>query len=387
MCEKLARGLAYVGFFLMPAFSLLRVYRNLSVSDVLIGGAFLLLLASQPRRALFAILRNPLNLPVAIFLVGFLATFVISEVGAEQTMESLFSLTQLLFCIYAMTTVLFLCNVDAALAAIATSTAVLGVAAVLFLSGILGVGAFLHLWGRLSIRGLEPNQAARVFFVGVVIMCFRWKKLRSWIFSGATVTCWLATVSRSGLLAFGSLVIPLFRRRPLFSLVAIGGACCCALLLSVGGTFSPLAGYTQGIAGAVQLADYSTIDRLHQYRDGVEMMAQSPLVGRGMGVYPQGVAAVHNVFLGMQVEIGLLGLLSFLLMYVIVFRIARGLESGFGMLNVLLVGTVLFDFFMAPTQNRLFWLPFSLVLALYLQRLAGPGHRPPSTHASTSTTR
>jgi O-antigen ligase len=247
----------------------------------------------------------------------------------------------------------------------------LSIAGALLVTRLFDIGSARIMWGRLSIAGVEPNVAARVFFVGAVIMCFRWRRLAAWALSSVTIFCWLLTFSRSGLLAFGALALPASRRRFVLA-AAVAGTVSCALLLLPGGPSNVIATYAGRVADTVHLADYNTTSRVEMVQRWGEQMSQNPLVGTGMGILPEGVLTIHNAFLGIGAELGLLGMLSLLSMYAIVWGLALKLERGFGMLNVLVVGTIAFDLFMSVSQNRIFWFPLSLVLALYLKQLASP---------------
>lgn len=375
---KLARNLAYIGFLFMPALYL-RLYRNFSLSDAFIVASFLLFITANPSKVLFAVSKNPLNVPFFIFFIG----FSLSTVFADQMIEAFFGLAQLLFGIYVVTTLIFLCNTKVVLAMIATSVALHSVLAILFLAGILDIG-IIALTGagfRLTIGDVEPNVAARVFFVGATIMFFSHSKVKWFLLKWLTVLAILATFSRSGFLALISLFAGVLRKK-LHVFLAAGMIVMLLIAFTPIGDISPIKTYTGRIVDALHLADYNVRARLFMITRGVEIVAETYLIGTGMNNRPADVGGVHNMMVGAAVETGIFGLFGLLAMYLIIFKIARSLERKFGMLTVMVVGTFLFDMFMSFSQNRIFWFPFSLVLAMYLQRLHF-SHKYTSAKAST----
>lgn len=362
---KVGRNLAYIGFLLMPALYL-RLYENFTLSDAFIAASFLVFITASPSRALFAVSHNPLNIPFFIFFIG----FSLSTVFADQPIESFFALAQLLVCIYVVTTLIYLCNTKTVLAMIAVSVAIHSILAVLFLTGILDIGVITMPFSRLSIGDVEPNVAARVFFVGAAIMFFVHNKIKPFVFAFGwlTILAILATFSRSGFLALLTLFAGMYPKRLILALVAAVIAIILMAFTPVG-AIDPINAYTGRIMDALHLADDSTRERLFMIGRGLEVLVETWLIGVGMNIHPVDVGAVHNVFVNVAVETGLFGLIGYLLIYFVIVKISRSLEKGFGMLTVMVVGTIVFDMFMSVSQNRIFWFPFSLVLALYIQRL------------------
>jgi O-antigen ligase len=360
---RLGRNLAYIGFLLMPVLYL-RLFRNFTLSDAFILASFLIFVIANPSRVLGVVSKNPLNVPFFIFFIG----FSLSILFADQPTESFFALVQLLFCIYIVTTLIYLCNIKTVLAMIAVSVAIHSILAVLFLAGLLDIGVITMPFSRLSMGDVEPNVAARVFFVGAAIMFFSHSKVKTFIFRWLTVFAMLATFSRSGFLALIPLFAGISRKKPILFLAAAVIVIILVAFTPVG-AIGPINAYIGRIMDALHLADANTRDRLFMIERGLEILAETWLIGVGMNNHPIDVGAVHNVFVNVAVETGIFGLIGYLLIYFVIFKMSRSLEKRLGMLTVMVVGTFLFDMFMSVSQNRIFWFPFSLVLAMYLQRL------------------
>jgi O-antigen ligase len=231
-------------------------------------------------------------------------------------------------------------------------------------------------FSRLSIGDVEPNVAARVFFVGATIMFFSYNKIKWSLLKWVTVLAMLATFSRSGFLALISLFVGILRRKLAFFFITVIVVIILVAFTSIG-DIRPISIYTGRIMDALYLADNNTRMRLFMDIRGVEIFAETWLIGVGMNNYPIDVGAVHNVLVNVAAETGIFGLIGYLLIYFTIFKVSRLLEKGFGMLTVMFVGTFIFDMFMPLSENRIFWFPFSLILALYIQQLHVP-HRLPA---------
>jgi hypothetical protein len=79
---KVGRGLAYIGFLLMPALYL-RIWRNFNFSDIFFIAAFFIFITTYTSQALFAVVKNPLNIPLFIFFLGFSLSLMVSEQPIE----------------------------------------------------------------------------------------------------------------------------------------------------------------------------------------------------------------------------------------------------------------------------------------------------------------
>jgi len=363
---RLARLLAYVGFFLMPMFSFTRLYKNLSLSDAFLCLALLVFLASRPKKTVRSLLRNPATGPVLLIVVGAGLSLLSEGASGPAIADTLTIGGQLLFSVYALTTLLFFCRVRIALAMIALSTGFLSTLAMLFLAGLLNLGVITMPFSRLSLASIEPNVAARVLFIGTTIAFFRFRGVLWFALRWFGVAGMLATFSRSGFLALSALIVGAARRGRLLVLAGFVSLIGIVFFAPVGAQ-TEIGTYLSRIHGALHLTDYNTIMRVDQISGGLRLLAASDYLGIGLGNYPDVVGAVPNTFFGMGVEAGLLGLVGYLLLYLSFFKLTNRLEHEFGMLHVLFLGTLAFDMFMTLSTPRICWLPVSLVFALYLK--------------------
>jgi len=364
---KTGRILAYIGFLLMPALYL-RLWLNFTLSDAFLLAAFFIFMTADARRVLFAIVKNPLNLPLLIFLLG----FSLSAMFSEQPIECFFALIQLLFCIYIVTTLLYLCNVKRVLKMVVITVAIHAILLVLFAAGILDIGLIKQGWGniRISFGDVEPNIAARVFFIGLVIMIFSLRgRVWLWLKVGTLFSA-LASISRTGLIALVFLFVAKWRLRMVILTVVL------AVLMVGLMEYAPavrgvslIRSYTFRISNLLNLSQQSGQQRLYMYTEGPKLFfTKYFFVGTGMD-NESIVGHAHNVMLSVAIGNGIFGLIGYLLMYGVVLVIAWSLERKFGMLMALVLGTFVFDMFMPVSENRIYWFPFSVTLAVYLQRL------------------
>jgi len=364
---KVGRGLAYIGFLLMPALYL-RLWGNFNLSDIFILAAFFIFLTHYPSQALFAVVKNPLNIPLFIFFLG----FSLSLMGSEQPIESFFALIQLLFCIYIVTTIIYFCDIKRVLQMIVITIALHAILLILFMIRILDVGIIKQGWGniRLSFGNIEPNIAARVFFIGFVIMIFSLHS-RWWLWLKiVTLFSTLATVSRTGLLAL--VILFICKWKFVATILAI------VLMVIIFGlveyvppaiNISIIHSYIFRISNLLHMSGGSAIQRIYTYTEWPKLFfGKYFFVGTGMD-NSSILGHVHNVMISVAIGNGIFGLIGYLLMYVIILVVAWSLERKFGMLMALVLGTFVFDMFMPVSENRIYLFPFSLTLAMYLQRL------------------
>ncbi|MDO8601651.1 MAG: O-antigen ligase family protein [bacterium] len=194
------------------------------------------------------------------------------------------------------------------------------------------------------------------------------------------------TFSRSGwasaALAMVILLIPAFRQ----SMRAAGRFL--ALLLIMAGAlyyfFSPLIIARTGLSASEPSVSY----RVEYTKIGVEQLTSSPLIGVGIGSQVQEAIEkgryashgmtrawesqpVHNLYLLIAVEIGVIGALSFIaFLAIVMWRLTRNksFESGFAL--SLLVGLLffgLFDHFLWDLQagKMMLWVAIAIALASY----------------------
>ena len=365
---RIGRGLAYIGFLLMPALYL-RLWRNFNFSDIFFLAAFFIFITTYTSQALFAVVKNPLNIPLFIFFLGFSLSLMVSE----QPIECFFALIQLLFCIYIVTTIIYFCDIKRVLQMIVITIALHAILLILFMVRILDVGIIKQGWGniRLSFGNVEPNIAVRVFFIGFVIMIFSLHS-RWWLWLKiVTLFSALATVSRTGLLAlvilfigkwkFVATVLAIVLMVIIFGLVEYVPP---AININI------IHNYFVRISNLLHMSGESELQRMYMYTEGpILFFGKYFFVGTGMD-NSSIVGHVHNVMISVAIGNGIFGLIGYLLIYVIILVVAWSLERKFSMLMALVLGTFVFDMFMPVSENRIYWFPFSLTIAVYLQHLS-----------------
>ncbi len=169
---------------------------------------------------------------------------------------------------------------------------------------------------RLKAQGLidDPNDFAQMLLVTVSLSFIWWSRkwLTNILFVLAPASILLYAVylthSRGALVAIVVMVAVAFRRRlRLLGSVTLAAAMAIALLLS---KFT--GGREVGMTGGA--------DRLDLWSDGWEMFKQSPLYGHGFGSYVDTMnIAPHNSVILVAVELGLIGLVVWVSIFVLSF--------------------------------------------------------------------
>lgn len=330
-------------------------------------GSFIVFFIVNRSRVIFSIRKNPLNIPLFVFFLG----FCVSAIFAERPLESVFALIQLLFCIYILTTVIYLCDTKKILQMIVITTVIHVIILILYLAEIVDVGLITRKWHlRPSFGNVEPNIAARVYFIGLIIIIYLLRN-KIWFFLkiGALFSI-LITVSRTGLLA----LFMIFTSKWKFGKVLFAAI----LFIIIVGLFVNVPDsididivrhYTTRVSKLVHMTGLSAQERFYMYTEGpILFFEKFFLVGTGMD-NPSPVSHAHNVMISVAIGNGVFGLIGYILMYILILLIAWSLERRFGLLMVLVLGTMIFDLFMPVSENRIYWFPFSLTLGVYLKRL------------------
>ncbi len=174
-------------------------------------------------------------------------------------------------------------------------------------------------WGRLSVSAADhPNHFGLVCF-SILGAVFAW---RSWsvrlVVSGLMIAMITAAESRASLVSAivtmtVFIALELKNRKAVLTAIVAGGIMCSAVLLS-------LDQLTSAVSSALNLQDqYRGIDsglsgRVDLWRAGIDIFLEHPLLGIGfrlqneaLPIKFQAAGAVHNGFLGVLVEVGLLG--------------------------------------------------------------------------------
>ncbi len=215
--------------------------------------------------------------------------------------------------------------------------------------------------------------------------------LRRWYPVVAMALAAVLSISRSALiaslLALVLLAASWSRTRRLIGAAAVLGLGS-AVFLTIPGLLGALLGLFTGIGD-----DSSAQSRSGSYAIAAEFIARSPLVGRGLFTFQPRYRILDNQYLGLMIDVGALGLMSFVALIVAGLWCARAVrrhtaeaytrevaQSLVGSIAAGASGLALFDGFSFPMSAGLFFLILGLSGALW--RLARSS--PPSGLASTS---
>ena len=222
----------------------------------------------------------------------------------------------------------------------------------------------------------------------------KWKKLGAWAV-GLGFIAMLSTQSIGGLVAFACVVVLAifcFVRVWGMRLLLLGGACATAIGFYIAHeTLNPShVGVSVG---------YDTATRFMLWDTAWNLFVQSPIIGIGWGNFvgtygsyisfiPADVFDVHNLYLQLLAETGIVGFAAF---FVLMYRATRDAQRqlrstradldralGFGVLGAILTvlvhGNVDFLFRVSPQFSTLFWMLLALLLASAgLKGRDGPG--------------
>lgn len=241
---------------------------------------------------------------------------------------------------------------------------------------------------RLTSTSVDPNSFAGLlalaFVVGVAQFVARRPVVPRWLAAGASVVSGFAlllTYSRAGWLgaAFGLGVVALVRYRWLFLPGGLGLVG--AILFGVG------EGFFQRLWQGLTLQDRATQMRLEEYRTALAILREYPAFGVGFGQAPtvELWTGVSSIYLLVAEQMGLLGLVTFLLVVIGILGIGwRALRQAVwdersdlllswfsAQAAALLIG--LFDHYYVnisfPHMVALFWLTHVMVLGLAVRVL------------------
>jgi len=189
-------------------------------------------------------------------------------------------------------------------------------------------------YGRYSAQGWNPNTIALVLALGVPVAFYlgasevKSKKaqvlrLVNYAYIPAAAFAISLTASRSAMLAtlpalvFGAAT---FVRLKFFPRVLI-------LIILIGALYAlpsliPQSSIERLATTADEISSGDLSGRVPIWRQGLEVFAEHPLIGIGRFAYPAAIEsgrAAHNTFLGILVELGVIGLLLFGIVLVMVF--------------------------------------------------------------------
>lgn len=137
-------------------------------------------------------------------------------------------------------------------------------------------------------------------------------RLLPWLPVVAIAIAALTSVSRSTLIgvAVGVIVLlPTLTRGTRWIVVALGGGLMIALALFVPGMLGTIRGLFTGLA-----SDPSTASRTGSYEAAIDFVSRFPVVGKGFGTFITRYHIFDNAYLLLSIELGILGLVAFLLL-------------------------------------------------------------------------
>lgn len=195
--------------------------------------------------------------------------------------------------------------------------------------------------------------------------------LRRWAPVALMGVCVPLSISRSALLAsaVGTIIMlvswPRQARRTAIAVLLVGSV---VVYLTIPGMLGSLLGLFTGISG-----DSSAQSRTGSYAIAGEFISRSPMFGRGFQTFLPSYRILDNQYLGMLIEIGVVGVLAFLVLIVTAMKAARDTrrhassetirQLGQGLLGAVAAGAVtlaLFDALSFPMSAGMFFLVLGL---------------------------
>ncbi len=400
MFVSLSRIFLYIAFFLLP-FTFIRLFNNLTISDILIILSFITIAISNTGKKFLTetvLLKNIFLLPLLIFSLGFFLSLNISIFPYESITAYLQVVFIFLF-VYPL-----LCRVihdEKQIKIIATMLVLPGIviSIIMLILYILNVDmnvAFLLAtegWrGRLSYGGMEPSIPGRIMlqnipFLAVFALTTKRKTIK--MFSVILILIQLLTVfltaSRSNFLAFiiGLILFVIFlikfvskiRIRSVVFTLLIG-----VLIITIMYHFSdeffirPFERYSTILQ--VEKSP-SSLERIKIIDKGFNYINRNPFIGLGMGnSYLYTKVSLHNPVLLTWVENGLFGIIGFTTIYLILLfqgiKCYKNKFSGSYLLlglTIVMVMMVFGDMFMANSYKRVLWLP-TLLFSVHARNLS-----------------
>ena len=212
-------------------------------------------------------------------------------------------------------------------------------------------------------------------------------RLRRWFPVVAIAVALPLSISRSAILGATVVLLMLFptwsRTRRLNATLVLG-ALGVLVFVTVPGLLGTLASLFTGIA-----SDSSALSRTGSYDLAIEFISRAPIFGRGFGTFLPGYRILDNQYLGIAIELGIVGLVIVITLFLSGFRTAWGVrqrasdqvtrqlaQSIAAMIAAGALSLALFDAFSFPMVAGLLFL--SLGLAAALNRLEALGREPAS---------
>ncbi len=243
--------------------------------------------------------------------------------------------------------------------------------------------------GRLLSTWFDPNFMGGLFaFILPTSLALAWEKTpQRWMYlglSGLLGIALLLTLSRSAYLALGAslLILGLLRSWKLLLIFAVIGSLAVVAVPSVQNRFNDLVDSASSVfTETYSLPDASARHRFGSWEEAWELYSQAPLLGQGYNRYEYAALElgtlkdtnIHSAsgsdssLLNAMATTGILGFLSFLLVYCIIaidaFKTRRealsaGVLSGLAglLIHCIFVNSLFFPLFLAP-----FWILIGLL--------------------------
>jgi len=228
---------------------------------------------------------------------------------------------------------------------------------------------------RIRYRGVlqDPNEFALAIGLTIPLALTLWARRRSPVRAlilaalvGLGVTCIILTASRTGQMVIAAVAAGYFAVRFGWKGIALGAVLAAPALI--------FGGRSSGEATS------SSEERLEAWAEGLQMWRDSPLWGVGQGEFSEHhYLTAHNSFVLAAAELGTVGLLLFVGLYYVAFKVvltgmrryrqvpdaAVAYQWGRGLLAVL-CGMVAGTFFLSLTYHPVIWLFFGLTGAYAL---------------------
>ena len=253
-----------------------------------------------------------------------------------------------------------------------------------------GVDSYLMDHDRLnSTMFTDPNIFGSLMAVSVIIAVVRISLTSSrarlfWVtVLLVTLVALVLSQSRSGIICCaGGLFVLAILARP--SAVLVGGAALLLLGVIAFAAYSPLgAPGSNSVIVDRRLSDTTLVSRLELWSDGLALLPEEAASGIGIGGFEQATffdtsstrkefARVHNTYLTIIVEFGLVGVVAFSLLAV---AVARSVRSGFiagsqdqrwriAAVIACVVGLLAFAVWVDALYQRHLWILMALALAV-----------------------
>jgi len=233
-----------------------------------------------------------------------------------------------------------------------------------------GLAGTSSIQNRVRYRGIlqDPNElaftlAASLPFLILLVGRFGFASRSLTLLSGLLVIMWcvVATQSRSGQLANLAVLGVYFLRRYGWRGILISVALTLPLLL-LGGR-------------AGNKADASTLDRYEAWRAGLELLQTNPIMGVGPSMFTEyHHLTAHNSFLLIAAELGMIGLIGWVLLWYVCIKTARkamqrtddrAVSSWGTAVFASLIGCLIPSMFLSLSYHFILWIHLGIASALY----------------------